>query len=63
LLYLINTDASGKAIGAVLWQTDRNGEKNIVSTASRVLTSAERNYSVAEQELLAIVYALDKFRI
>ncbi|KDQ71468.1 hypothetical protein L798_14128, partial [Zootermopsis nevadensis] len=59
----INTDASGRAIGAVLWQTDKNGEKQIVSTASRVLTPTEQRYSVAEQELLAIVYALDKFRI
>jgi len=34
-----------------------------VSTASRVLTLAEQRYSTCEQELLAIVYALRKFRI
>jgi hypothetical protein len=32
------------------------------STASRVLTQTEGRYSVAEQELLAIVFELDKFR-
>lgn len=34
-----------------------------MSTASRVLNPTEQRYSVAEQELLAIVYALDKFGI
>jgi hypothetical protein len=63
LPYSINTDASSKAIGAVLMQTDRHGEKLLVSTASRVLSPAERRFTVAEHELLAIVYALEKFRI
>jgi hypothetical protein len=62
LPYIINTDASGRAIGGVLMQTNREGETHIVSTASRVLTETERRYSVTEQELLAIVFALDKFR-
>jgi len=43
-------------------QTNRDGEKHIVFTVSRVLTQTERRYSFAEQELLAIVFALDKFR-
>jgi hypothetical protein len=33
----------------------------IVSTASRVLTATEIKYSTCEKELLAIVYALNKF--
>jgi hypothetical protein len=63
LPYIINTDASGQAIGAVLMQTNDEGETFIVSTASRVLNPIERRYSVAKQELLAIVFALQKFRI
>jgi hypothetical protein len=63
LPYTIYTDASGRALAAVLMQTDRNGETRIVSTASRVLKPTEQRYSVTEQELLAIVYALGKFRI
>jgi len=63
LPYSIYTDASKFAIGALLVQTDENGETYIVSTASRVLTATEQKYSTCEQELLAIVYALNKFRI
>jgi len=40
-------------------QINRGGETRKVSTASRVLTQNERRYSVAQQELLAIVFALD----
>jgi len=61
--YIINTDASGKAIGGVLLQTSDDGHYNIVSTASRVLSAPEQRYSTCEQELLAIVYALDRFKI
>jgi hypothetical protein len=63
LPYNIFTDASKFAIGALLLQTDQNGETYIVSTASRVLTATEQKYSNCEQELLAIVYAFNKFRI
>jgi hypothetical protein len=61
--YSVYTDASKFAIGALLMQTGENGETHIVSTASRVLTATEQRYSTCEQELLAIVYALSKFRI
>jgi hypothetical protein len=44
-------------------QTDEKGETYIVSTASRILTATEQKYSTCEQELLAIVYALNKFQI
>jgi hypothetical protein len=54
--YTINTDASAKAIGAVLMQRDNEGRTNIVSTASRTLMPCE-------QELLAVVYALRKFKV
>jgi len=42
--YVINTDASGKAIGGVLLQKRDDGHYNIVSTASRVLSAAEQRY-------------------
>jgi hypothetical protein len=44
-------------------QTDENGETYTVCTASGVLTVTEQKYSTCEQELLAIVYALNKFQI
>jgi hypothetical protein len=61
--WIINTDASEKAIGAVLMQDGDQGKFNIVSTASRVLNSAEQRYTTCEKELLAIIYALQRFKI
>jgi hypothetical protein len=61
--YIINTDASGKAIGGVLLKKSDDGHYNIVSTASRVLSAVQQRYSTCERELLAIVYALDRFKI
>jgi len=43
LPYSIYTDASKFAIGALVMQTDENGETYIVSTASRVLTATEQS--------------------
>jgi len=63
LPYIINTDASAKTIGAVLLQEDLEGNTNIMSTASRVLSPTEQRYTTCEQELLGIIFALKKFRI
>ena len=38
------------------------GGFNIISTASRVLRPAEQRYTTCEQELLAIIYALQRFK-
>jgi hypothetical protein len=62
LPYTIHTDASEKAVAALLMQTKEDGETRIVSTAPPVLTLAEQRYSTCEQKFLAIVYALQKFR-
>jgi len=58
----VETDASGFALGAVLFQTDEYGESRPVAYTSRKLNSAERNYPTHEQELLAVVHALKKWR-
>ena len=55
--FVLQTDASARGIGAVL---EQGGQ--VVAYASRVLTKAERSYSVIQQECLAIVYALKQFR-
>ncbi|GFW88381.1 retrovirus-related Pol polyprotein from transposon 297 [Trichonephila clavipes] len=54
-------DASNYALGAVLLQGEGSDEHPI-EYASRLLTPAERNYSITEREALAVVWALKKFR-
>ena len=54
-------DASDLAIGAVLGQRE-DGKPHVVYYASKTLNEAQRNYTTTEKELLAVVYALDKFR-
>ncbi|GFU55737.1 retrovirus-related Pol polyprotein from transposon 297 [Trichonephila clavipes] len=59
--YIIRTDASNYALGAVLLQGEGSDEHPI-EYVSRLLTPAERNYSTTEREALAVVWALKKFR-
>ena len=59
--FSIQTDASAYAIGAVLLQGE-GPEEHPIEYASRLLSSAERNYSTTEREALAIVWACNKFR-
>lgn len=59
--YILRTDSSSYAIGAVLLQGEGTDE-HPVEYASRLLTSSERNWSTTEREALAIVWALERFR-
>ncbi len=47
-------------IGLALVQRDETGERPI-AFSSRLLTKAERNYSITEKECLALVWAVKKF--
>ena len=61
LPFEVMCDASDLAIGAVLGQRE-DGKPHVVYHASKTLNEAQRNYTTTEKELLAMVYALDKFR-
>jgi hypothetical protein len=54
-------DASDYAIGAVLGQR-RDKILHVIYYASRTLTDAQLNYATTEKEMLAVVFAFDKFR-
>ncbi|KAL0391175.1 UNVERIFIED_CONTAM: Retrovirus-related Pol polyprotein from transposon.6 [Sesamum calycinum] len=57
----IMCDASNYAVGAVLGQKIEKTH-HVIYYASKTLDAAQCNYSTTEKELLAIVFALDKFR-
>ena len=56
-------DASDFAIGSALLQTDADGRERVIAYESRQLKAAEKNYPVHDKELLAMKYALVKFRV
>jgi len=59
--YVLDTDASDFALGAVLHQR-QDGQLKVIGFASRSLTAPERRYCITRRELLGVVYGLHKFR-
>ena len=61
LPFVIHTDASGFAVGAVLMQDQGKGLQPIAFLSKKMLP-AETRYPVHEQELLAIIHALSSWK-
>ena len=61
LPFVVHTDASGFAVGAVLQQDQGKGLQPI-AFLSKKMADAETRYPVHEQELLAIIQALTTWR-
>ncbi|RVW18542.1 Retrovirus-related Pol polyprotein from transposon opus [Vitis vinifera] len=61
LPFEVMCDASDFAIRAVLGQRE-DGKPYVIYYARKTLNEAQRNYTTTEKELLAVVFALDKFR-
>lgn len=59
--FVVTTDASGFAIGAELSQ-EFDGQLQPIAFMSKKLSSAERNYPVHEQELLAVIQAIREWK-
>jgi hypothetical protein len=54
-------DASDYAVGVVLGQI-KDRKCHAIAYASKTLTGAQLNYATTEKELLAVIFAIDKFR-
>ena len=54
-------DASDYAVGAVLEQT-KDKKHHAIAYASKTMTRVQLNYATTEKELLAVIFAIDKFR-
>jgi hypothetical protein len=57
---VVTCDASILGLGSVLSQI-HEGEERVVAFASRALTAAEQNFDNCERELLAVLWAFEKF--
>ena len=61
LPFEVMCDASDFTIEAMLGQREY-GKPYVIYYASKTLNEAQRNCTTIEKELLAVVFALDKFR-
>jgi hypothetical protein len=59
--FILDTDASGVGIGAVLSQV-QDGQERVIAYGSRALSKTDRNYCVTRQELLAVAHFVKHFR-
>ena len=56
--FAVATDTLKYASGAILLQTNSNGEWHACSYLSQSFSPAERNYNIYDRELLAVIIAL-----
>ena len=59
---IVTVDASKTGLGITLWQKQSDGEIKPIAFGSRYLNDSEKNYSIGELELVAVVWGLEKFR-
>ena len=60
--FIVSTDASNFAVGAVLKQKGDDGKDHAIAYFSQCMNKAELNYSATEKECLAVILAVKKFR-
>ena len=60
--FKLHTDACGSGLGAVLYQTHKDGMDVVIAYASRSLTKAKSHYPMHKLEFLALKWAVvEKF--
>ncbi|KAF8749465.1 hypothetical protein RHS01_09965 [Rhizoctonia solani] len=63
LPYYLETDASGVAMGAILSQQGADNQLHLVAYMSKSFSGTKANYDTHNKELLAIIKALEEWRI
>lgn len=61
--FIVQTDASLSAIGAILSQIDDKDKEHPVAYCSCTLDVHKRNYTMTKKECLAVIYACKQFRV
>ena len=59
--FILETDASGRGLGAILAQKQPDGFTRPIAHASRTLQQHEKKYSATELEALGIVWSVKHF--
>ena len=56
--FRLNTDASEKGLGVILYQTQDDGRQRVITYASRSLSKTEKNYDAHKLEFLAVKWSV-----
>ena len=59
----IRVDASGLAMGAILFQKDEKGDNLPIAYASKSLSKPQLNWSATEKELFAVIWITRKWKV
>ena len=60
--FILTTDTSGYAYGAILSQRQDNGIEKMIYAYSKTMDQAQRNYSVTDKEPLGVVKSMEHIR-
>src|SRR6266542_6889280 len=60
--FILYTDTSGGGVGAVLHQKGEDERERIIVCSSRTYNEHEKKYPITEQECLAVVWGVEKFK-
>ena len=59
--FQIEVNASKYATGAILTQTNSNGDRHSCAFISKSMSQTQQNYDTGDRELLAIIRALEEW--